>query len=260
MVALGKVVACWIVGGACLVGCGATTSGESEPGVGDTSAQTGAVVEFEDRFSSLGVFQVTRDDNGKLGIAVRDSIENIGADSVLQKTMAQRSLLGIYSVLHPDAASVPAALARLADELDAQQRLAPATPPPQSEPDADATETGGPVRVLSLAAFNAAVCKDIPSSTTVWRKSACEYKVNNYLASPCCYYTGYRSYAWNESSHVGTHELYPCSTWRPQIPAWTYQWTQWGGECYAGFPRLFSAPVNPGNVGSTVHWPESVVH
>jgi hypothetical protein len=134
MVALGKVVACWIVGGACLVGCGATTSGESEPGVGDTSAQTGAVVEFEDRFSSLGVFQVTRDDNGKLGIAVRDSIENIGADSVLQKTMAQRSLLGIYSVLHPDAATVPPALARLADELDAQQRLAPASPPPQSEP------------------------------------------------------------------------------------------------------------------------------
>lgn len=238
-----------ILGGACLVACGPASADETMVDSEVTlSEEVGAKVEFEDRFSASGRFLVVRDDSGNLGVAVVDAI---GATSVTA-TFGEHSLGDIYLALHPADGMVPENLARLVDEFEVQRR--PPVAASAVEPDHE-----GSMYVRSLTTFNATVCRNISESSTLWVKHGCQYKANNYLVQVCGYQTGNRSYAWNETPHVGSHQLLPCSSWQPSVPAWSYMWTQWGGACEFGCARFVTSAVNPGNLGVTVHRPTPIV-
>jgi hypothetical protein len=202
---------------------------------------------FRDDFSPTGALLVNRDQNGNLGVAVYDAI----GSSTVAETASLRSLVDVYTVLHPDRPDVPEVLFALDHELLGESVL----PAPYDEPSVPEVHT------LSLQTFDTTVCHDVSAGSTVWHTRDCEYNSYTYLVQAFPYNSGWRSYGWNETSHAGYQQLEPtsCNSWSPTLPANSYQWVQWSGSCSNVFAGTWVSASYPGAIGVTSHWPETIV-
>jgi hypothetical protein len=224
-----------------MAGCGAQ----------DVDAPAAPGVQLQDPYSSTGSLIVTMDDDGMLSVAIQG---RIGTDSAaLGQTAAAKSTLAeAYMVLHPDATAVPESIAGLSDKLAAQRKAALASLAPQ--------ELRPAANTISVPkdnnAFFANACQTEREGFSVYTPQSCGYMYNFHsLCTPSTIFALDRSVAWNESPYVATHSM-PTRRLSVSIPAWYWNWTQFGGGYTGGAYACLTLPGGTdirGNLGITVH-------
>ena len=229
---------------AALVGLSALGCGQEAP------EGSGVEVLLEDAYSPTGSLIVTQDDAGQLGVLVRGKI-GVDPPETGRAASSRTTLADTYLALHPGVTAVPALVGALSDRLVAQRRaliakVAPAdlqrSPSEAQQPEDSAT-------------FYAEACQNFSGGFSGYTAKYCSYQYNWH--SICTYSTvntNDRSYAWNESAYAGYQSL-SGMTWTPAIPAWTWQWAQWGGSYSNRYACLtLNGGTNTGgNLGITDH-------
>jgi hypothetical protein len=230
-----------------VVGCGGT-EGDGEA-VGDQTA----TLLYRDSFGDGGVFAVVEQDNGSIGVSVQAPIRSELTSNKMRISASKRTLAEIYAVLH-DGADAPAEVRALSVRWE-DEKLARGVGRERTQvaPIIDVE------RDKAKADFQAAVCKDIYRGSNYWLVlEQCKYNnsVNKVTSNAIVdgdngLYID-RSYAWNDSSWTGTHNL-NVSTWTPTYAAGTNGWTEWGGYYTGAIAQLILPSGKNGPIGITVH-------
>ena len=228
-------------------GCG------TEEGAGlDDAAMTqdeGARILFQAAYSKTGHLRVVEDEGGNLGVAVQG---RIGVDDaeLARMAMAQQTLVETYRLLNPDATSVPETVRALSDTLQNQREAALAKLPAEELVRREDTR----VHAQDFAGFYSKACQTIGGGFEGWSPEYCSYQYNWH--SICSYSTigtGDRSYGWNESPYTAKQSL-SGMTWKPTLPAWTFQWAEWSGTYSNRYACVTLDGTNTyGNLGVTHH-------
>jgi hypothetical protein len=215
----------------------------------EASDGSGGEILLEDPYSPTGTLLVVQDDAGKLGVAVRG---RIGFDSpeLGSAAFSRTTLAGTYLALHPGLAVVPDHVRTLSDRLAAQHSADLAkTAPADLQPAASEA-----LQPKDSAAFYANACQNFGGGFTGYSAQYCSYQYNWHAI--CTYNTlntNDRSYAWNESPNTGYQTL-SGMTWQPAVPAWTWQYAQYGGTFTNRYACLYLNGTNTyGNLGITHH-------
>jgi len=229
------------------VGCGADTQSSAK----EQAASEGAALVFEDSFADGGTFRVVETE-GHLAFSIQAPLDSEAARLAQRASaLASEDLSQIYGTLHPDAHGVPAALGSLSTRFAAERSALPT-----HSAHANAAEaTPAPIADKSITTFQAACCHDYSvSSHDSYTVESCNYTINaNSISTPSIVWTRDRSFGWNETQYVATHSL-SASTWKPTIPAYTYYWTEWGGNYSNAYAKLALPSGSYGALGITAHW------
>jgi hypothetical protein len=224
-----------------LVGCGTEPSG-------DGSTADGSHVVLEAAFGTSGALIVSEDAEGNLNTVVQGRI-GVDDQSIMQRISATTSLEDAFKVLNPAATSTPANLHAISERLQAQKAASIAQSPlplmSQVSPTTDLNK--------SATTFNNTACQTFSGGFSAYVPEYCSYQ---YGWSGICTFSTInpadRSYAWNESGTAGYQYMNGMS-WKPAVPAWTWQYAQWGGSYSNRYACLYLNGGATGNIGVTWH-------
>jgi hypothetical protein len=213
---------------------------------GETESD-GSHVVLQDSFSTSGALIVSEDAEGNLGMVLRGRI-GVDDQAIVQRVTTAASLDDAYKMLHPGTTVVPESVHTISNRLLAQKAARLAETPAA----ALARQPAAELPKDSNSFYNSA-CQIVGGGFSGYSPKYCSYQYGWH--SICTYNTinpNDRSYAWNESPTAGYQSMNNMS-WKPAIPAWTWQYTQWGGSYSNRYACVTLNGSASGNLGVTHH-------
>ena len=217
-------------------------------GCGEDAESEGADVLLEDAYSATGSLIVSQDAEGNFNTTIRG---RIGVDDAAKanEVFTRATLADAYLALHPGVTAVPDNVRVLSDRMGAQRaaQLAQLTPEERLRKPSEAVQPKD-----SIGFYNTA-CQSFSGGFSGYTPEYCSYQYNWH--SICTYSTVNvldRSFGWNESPNAGVQTLSGMS-WKPVLPAWTWQGTNWGGSYRNKYACVVLNGSAQGNIGVTDH-------